>query len=69
MKSCCNGTLAMSTQGAAQSIRPSILSTLKRWYTNIHNRHALARLDERLLRDCGITESDRQLEISKPFWR
>jgi uncharacterized protein YjiS (DUF1127 family) len=30
---------------------------------------ALAQLDERFLRDLGITRYDAELESSKPFWR
>ena len=68
MNTCCNSSLT-STAQVAEKPAINLLSTIKRWKTNIQNRHALARLDERLLRDCGITEADRQLEISKPFWR
>lgn len=69
MKSCCNSTLTVSVQGAEKSARPSILKTIKRWHTNVQSRNALARLDERLLRDAGISEAQRQVELSKPFWR
>lgn len=47
----------------------SMLQTLKRWRANAYSRKTLAKLDERLLADCGITEAQRQLELSKPFWR
>lgn len=46
-----------------------MLQTLKRWRANAYSRKTLAKLDERLLADCGITEAQRQLELSKPFWR
>ncbi|AXH59660.1 DUF1127 domain-containing protein [Pseudomonas amygdali] len=62
-------TQAPASQGVSHSKRPAIMTTLKRWSDNIYNRNALARLDERLLRDCGITEAQRHHEISKPFWR
>ena len=32
-------------------------------------RHALARLDDRMLRDIGLTGADVEAELSKPFWR
>lgn len=32
------------------------------------SRRALARLDERLLDDAGITEKQRQRELSRSFW-
>lgn len=69
MRSRIISALTPASQGAVQSNRPKIIMTLKRWSDNIYNRNALARLDERLLRDCGITEAQRQHEISKPFWR
>lgn len=47
----------------------SMVQTLKRWRANAYSRKNLAKLDERLLADCGITEAQRQLELSKPFWR
>ena len=32
-------------------------------------RRALARLDDRLLRDIGLSAADVEGELSKPFWR
>jgi uncharacterized protein YjiS (DUF1127 family) len=32
-------------------------------------RHALAALDDYLLRDIGLTRSAIRMEVSKPFWR
>ncbi len=32
-------------------------------------RQQLAQLDSRLLADTGISEVERQVELSKPFWR
>ena len=32
-------------------------------------RHALAALDDHLLRDIGLTRSAIRMEMSKPFWR
>ena len=32
-------------------------------------RHALAALDDHLLRDIGLTRSAIRQEVSKPFWR
>jgi len=46
-----------------------VLGTLLLWKRRIKSRHALARLDERLLADAGITSYERDLEVSKPFWR
>jgi uncharacterized protein YjiS (DUF1127 family) len=32
-------------------------------------RVALARLDDRMLRDIGLTSADVEGEVSKPFWK
>lgn len=48
---------------------PSFLSTLLLWKRRIVSRHQLARLDERLLADAGISLMQRSQEVRKPFWR
>ena len=53
--------------GAHHPLR--VLGTLLLWQRRISSRRALARLDERLLADAGISTYDRAIEISKPFWR
>ena len=32
-------------------------------------RHALMRLDDYLLKDIGVSRSEAEQEVSKPFWR
>jgi uncharacterized protein YjiS (DUF1127 family) len=32
-------------------------------------RRHLARMDDRLLRDIGLSRADAKREINKPFWR
>jgi uncharacterized protein YjiS (DUF1127 family) len=39
------------------------------WRERIRQRHTLARLDDRLLRDMGLNRSDVEQEVSKPFWQ
>lgn len=39
------------------------------WMTRCRTRQALAKLDDRLLRDVGLTREMIRDEISKPFWR
>ncbi len=46
-----------------------MLGTLLLWQRRISTRRQLARLDERLLADAGITLQARAEEIDKPFWR
>jgi uncharacterized protein YjiS (DUF1127 family) len=39
------------------------------WQDRRRQRSTLARLDDRMLRDIGLTYADVDGEISKPFWR
>ncbi len=44
-------------------------ATLGRWRKRIEEREQLARLDERSLRDIGLSRSAIEAELRKPFWR
>jgi len=46
-----------------------LFSNFMLWQRRINTRRELARLDERLLADAGISEAQRQRELKKPFWR
>ena len=46
-----------------------VLYTLRLWRQRIRARTDLARLDDRLLRDIGLTPADRDFLVNKPFWR
>jgi uncharacterized protein YjiS (DUF1127 family) len=39
------------------------------WISIYRSRQALAQLDDRLLRDIGVTRYDAAREAAKPFWR
>ena len=39
------------------------------WASRARTRRELAMLDERMLRDAGITRAQARYEASKPFWR
>ena len=39
------------------------------WQERANQRHALATLDDRQLKDIGLSRADVVREISKPFWR
>ena len=43
--------------------------TLQQWRRRSRERAELARLDDRMLRDIGVTRGDVWQEINKPFWR
>ena len=42
---------------------------LATWLERSRQRRQLAELDERLLKDIGISQTDVWQEIHKPFWR
>ena len=46
-----------------------LLALLHIWQQRSRSRRQLAQLDSRLLADTGISEAERQVELSKPFWR
>jgi uncharacterized protein YjiS (DUF1127 family) len=46
-----------------------IVATLRAWRQRSRERIQLAILDDRLLRDIGVTRGDVWREINKPFWR
>lgn len=39
------------------------------WQYRAQERHHLARLDERMMKDMGISAADVEHEVSKPFWK
>lgn len=62
--------------GAPRSTQHTILAHLGKVAAAIwlpmergRQRRALAELDDRLLRDIGLTRTDVWHEIAKPFWR
>ena len=42
---------------------------LANWRRRARERRELATLDSRTIRDLGLTPSDIQFEVNKPFWR
>jgi uncharacterized protein YjiS (DUF1127 family) len=47
----------------------SVVATLRAWRQRLRERDQLARLDDRMLSDIGLTRADAQYLASKPFWR
>ena len=39
------------------------------WIERSRQRRALAELDDRLLRDIGLTRAEARVEATQPFWR
>lgn len=47
----------------------AILKQMRTWSERRRSRHDLARLDERLLRDIGLTPGEALREAAVPFWK
>ncbi len=46
-----------------------VFATLGEWRRRVREREQLAALDDRTLRDIGLSRGDAQFLINKPFWR
>jgi uncharacterized protein YjiS (DUF1127 family) len=46
-----------------------VFATLRTWNRRSRARHELAWLDDRMLRDIGLTNAEREFLANKPFWR
>ena len=57
----------------ARSLRllsaPELMALLAVWRHRARQRRQLARLDDALLKDIGLTRCDAETESAKPFWR
>ena len=47
----------------------SLVRTLRLWRARTRERRAFTNVDERELRDLGLSRYDVQRELAKPFWR
>ena len=46
-----------------------VLGTLRQWRRRSREREQISRMDERMLKDIGITRAEALRLGSKPFWR
>jgi uncharacterized protein YjiS (DUF1127 family) len=46
-----------------------VMSTFREWRRRARDRAQLAALDDRMLRDIGLTRADAEFLSNKPFWR
>jgi len=46
-----------------------LLATWREWRRRVHSRAELAGLDDRMLKDIGLTRGDAEFLSNKPFWR
>lgn len=56
------------SNGAAGRHRGGVIDTLREWQNRARSRAALKSLDDRMLKDMGLTIVDVDRETSKPFW-
>ena len=63
--------IARSTNGMSVPLAAMrrVLHVLSVWQERSAGRQALASLDDRLLRDIGLTRADVERELLKSFWR
>jgi uncharacterized protein YjiS (DUF1127 family) len=63
------GPVPQPSRRAASGIAGRVLAALREWRRRAHDRAQLAKLDERMLRDIGLTQADAEFLSNKPFWR
>jgi uncharacterized protein YjiS (DUF1127 family) len=51
-----------------QRFASTVFTTVLEWQERAHQRYRLAELDDRMLKDIGLTRADVTREVQKPFW-
>ncbi|HEY4165064.1 MAG TPA: DUF1127 domain-containing protein [Dongiaceae bacterium] len=64
-----SGEISSRRQGGLARCCRFLFDCFAVWQDRRRQRLALLRLDNRLLRDIGLSLADVEREISKPFWR
>ena len=54
---------------AQQRAARGLLGIWREWRRRAHGRAELAGLDDRMLKDIGLTRGDAEFLSNKPFWR
>lgn len=55
--------------GRIVAVLTGVFDVLLLWQRRANERHALASLDDRMLRDLGLSRAEVAWESRKPFWR
>jgi uncharacterized protein YjiS (DUF1127 family) len=55
--------------GVLNDVGHHVTSTLREWRRRARERAELAALDDRTLKDIGLTRADAEFLANKPFWR
>lgn len=53
---------------AIRNAAMTVARQLRRWWQLAQQRHRLAQLDERALKDIGISRAEAEQEAQRPFW-
>ncbi len=61
--------IAQTTLGTFGTIMQAAGSVLLQWQQRAGQRMHLGTLDDRLLKDIGLSRADIEPEVAKPFWR
>ena len=56
-------------RGQQIGLGTALLQLATAWFARLRDRRQLAELDDRMLRDLGLTRSDIRHEADKPFWQ
>ena len=58
----------MERPARGMALLTGLLPVVGRWHARARERRALAQLDDRMLRDIGISRTEAERECAKPFW-
>jgi uncharacterized protein YjiS (DUF1127 family) len=61
--------LLVLARGRIQADVAELVKVLGAWSERAYQRRVLSTLDERMLKDLGLTRADVEREATKPFWR
>ena len=56
-------------EAASESFGSRVAGTFFAWFERARQRSSLAGLDDRMLKDVGLTRADRSREADKSFWQ
>jgi len=57
------------TLDALSDAASGVVATLREWRRRSRERAELGALDDRMLRDIGLSRGDREFLANKPFWK
>ena len=65
------GRIARARRSArpAGNAAPRLFGALREWRRRARDRAQLAALDDRMLKDIGVSRADAEFLANKPFWR